>query len=110
RNYGPVLQGTWRVVAAAGTYNLHTQRHAVPSASYVYIEGPDVGGTPNVPTCVMDGAGFAPYEHGMRIEGVGVQAWVQNILFQNYDAGASTSIGLATDYGAALVTTNVHAS
>lgn len=108
KNYGPVLNGDWRVIAAAGTYSLHSQTHDTPSRQNVIIDGPVVA-HPGVPTCILDGTGFASGQHGMRISGSGVKGYVRYIKFQDYNAGTNGTIGLVGEHGAVLNTLNVHA-
>jgi hypothetical protein len=113
-NYGPVLEGTWRIVNAAGTWagTAHRTQHTTPSKNPVIFEGPNVGGHPNVPTAIYDGTiGAVASDWAVRATGYGVQIDVQNVKFQNYIAsGNGDGQGLLVDYGAALYFTNVHGS
>src|SRR5690606_36294392 len=108
-NYGPVLNGSWRVIIGAGEYNVHTQTHSTPSKKQVIIAGPNESGHPNVPTAIIDGTGVTSYQQGMRIHGVGVQAIVQDIKFQNFASGGNNNLGLVCEQGATLYANNVHA-
>jgi hypothetical protein len=112
KNYGPTLNGTWQVQAAAGTYTISTgaQTHSTPSLNRVIIKGPAVGGHPNVPTCIIDGGGNqASYLHGLNMDGIGVRVQVQDIKFQAFtEASGNTRIGLVGANGADLYANNVH--
>lgn len=110
--YGPVLQGSWRIIAAAGTYSFASglQTFSTPSKNRVLISGPDVGGHPNVPTVLIDGGGVgAAYSHGMYIDGPGVRVQVRDIKFQNFtEASGNTRTGLVGANGADIYTENIH--
>jgi hypothetical protein len=54
-NYGPSLRGVWVVQLAAGTYEGALFPTGLRSRQELTIQGPDVGGTPNVPTAIIDG-------------------------------------------------------
>lgn len=114
KNYGPVLDGSWQVILAAGTYSLHSQTFETPSVDWVVVKGPDVSGHPNVPTAILDGSGFAANQHGFII-GVGgsppgIAVWFQDIKCQDYNAGATNSCGWSQGYGARCIYVNCHAS
>jgi hypothetical protein len=109
RNYGPVLNGTWRIILAAGTWSVHSQTFDTPSRDWVVVQGPSVGGSPNVPTAILDGTGAASNQHGFVVNGQGVQLWVQDVKFQDYNAGAQNSCGIAAGYAARVYARNVHA-
>lgn len=110
RNYGPLLNGTWIIKVAAGTYSVNTQTFDTPSRDWVTIQGPDVSGSPNVPTAILDGTGAGSNNHGFVVNGQGVQLWCQDIKFQNYNAGAQNSCGVAVGYAARFYAKNVHAT
>jgi len=97
------------ISVAAGTYTTKNVGFDTPSRKQVLIHGPNVGGSPNVPTAVVDGTGSANSDFGLRAVGEGVQVNWQDLKFQNY-AGGTLSIGLLADYGADLWTNNVHAA
>lgn len=110
-NYGPVLDGQWYILAAAGTYTISaaSENHYTPSRNRVIVKGPDVGGHPNVPTAIIDGGGIQPnYKHGLNFEGPGVRAQVQNIKFQNFKSAGNTRVGCLFANGAEGYTINVH--
>lgn len=114
KNYGPVLDGSWQVILAAGTYAVHSQTYEVASRDWVVVKGPSVGGHPNVPTAILDGSGFAANQHGF-IVGVGgspagIAVWFQDIKCQDYNAGATNSCGWSQGYGARCIYVNCHAS
>src|SRR5262245_32331817 len=113
KNYGPVLDGTWRVIVAAGTYAVHSQTMEVASRDWVIVQGPGVGGHPNVPTAIFDGSGFAANQHGFII-GIGgsppgIAVWFQDIKCQDYNAGSGNSCGWSQGYGARCIYVNCHA-
>lgn len=55
-NYGPVLNGTWRIKLAAGTYpGGYVHPRYLHGRNFVYFEGPTQG-HPNVPTAIIDKA------------------------------------------------------
>lgn len=110
RNYGPMLNGSWKIICAAGTTVTHSQTFDTPSRDWVTIQGPSVGGSPNVPTCIFDGTAVGANKHGFVVNGQGVQLWVQDIKFTNYNAGAQNSCGIAQGYAAKLYALNVHAT
>jgi hypothetical protein len=57
-NYGPILSGVWTVQFAAGTYARTAQLtlEGLGSVDYLRIRGANVGGSPNAPTTILDGA------------------------------------------------------
>jgi hypothetical protein len=69
-----------------------------------------VGGSPNVPTYILDGTAAGANKHGLVVNGQGVQLWVQDIKFTNYNAGAQNSCGIAAGYDARVYANNVHAT
>ena len=110
-NYGPVLQGIWSIVAAAGTYTISTgqQTLSTQSVNRVVVRGPAVG-HPNVPTCIVDGGGNqANYLHGLSASGLGVRAEFRDIKFQNFtEASGNTRIGCVGENESDFYTNNVH--
>lgn len=104
-NYGPMLNGKWNVVLAAGTYTTaeNTFPYGLRSEYPVVITGPDVGGSPNVPTAILDGTS--------DITSFGIQArngsslYVKNIKFINRN---NSGAGIAVTNGCFLATENVH--
>jgi hypothetical protein len=112
KSYGPMLEGTWRIVCAAGTWNgtVHRNQHTVPSKNPVIIEGPSVGGHPNVPTAIFDGATGAVLDDWcIRAVGYGVQIDLRDLKGRNY-VGLSDSSAFTADYGAAFYSSNIHGS
>jgi len=113
KNYGPVLQGSWKVILAAGTYAVHSQTFEVASRDWVVVQGPDVGGHPNVPTAILDGSGFAANQHGFVVgvggSPAGIAVWFQDIKCQDYNAGAQNSCGWSQGYAARCIFVNCHA-
>ncbi|WP_202948134.1 hypothetical protein [Sinorhizobium fredii] len=105
-NYGPVLEGTWTINVAAGTYNsasnsVATLPAGLRSREIIEVVGPSVGGHPNVPTAVFDGASAATV--GCRLFGR-ARMRLKDLKFQNY--GSNTCI-TATE-GSLLALENVH--
>jgi hypothetical protein len=84
-NYGPTLRGTWTVKLAAGTYS---EGALIPtglrSRVNLVIEGPDVGGTPNVPTAIIDGT-TSVYRRGIAGTN-GLRVLLKNIKVQGFSA------------------------
>lgn len=58
--YGPMLNGFWKVIGAAGTYAPAQFPYGLWAAQRVIIQGPIVN-HPNVPTMLIDGSGGASY-------------------------------------------------
>jgi Pectate lyase superfamily protein len=109
RNYGPSLEGTWRVVLAAGTWNgtVHRHQHATPSKNPVIVEGPDVG--TGVPTAILDGnTGAVANDWAIRATGEGVQIDLRHLKGQNYTGSGGSP--WTADYGATFFSTNLHGS
>lgn len=110
KNYGPMLEGTWRIVCAAGTWSgtVHRHIHTVPSKNTVIVEGPSVGGHPNVPTALFDGAtGPLADDWCMAAYGYGVQLDIRDIKATNY-IGSTDSNGFYAGYGASFFWSNLH--
>lgn len=107
----PVLDGTWQVSAAAGTYDCSAgqQTYSTPSRNRVIFKGP-AAGHPNVPTCILDGGGNGTaYSHGLSLTDIGTRVLIQDIKFQNFsEASGNTRIGLVGDNDCDLYTINVH--
>lgn len=110
RNYGPTLEGNWRIVGAAGTYSVNSITLDTPSREWVVIQGPSVGGHPNVPTMILDGTGAGNNKHGFITSGTGVQTWFQDILCQNYNNGTQNSAGWVQGYNSKCIFVNCHAT
>lgn len=110
KNYGPMLDGTWTVQSAAGTYTgpaAINQTHTVPSRNRVYIQGPTVA-SPGVPTCIIDGSGGVAYDHGIRVSGVGVRAYVRYIKGIDYTT-SNSRIAFVGENECDFATDNLHA-
>lgn len=111
---GPMLQGRWEIVAAAGTYNYTGNQQTVetPSIKRVVVRGPAVGGHPNVPTAIINGAGGAAYKHGLSASGIGVRVEFRDLKFINFTAGAgdTTRIGCLGENESDVWFNNVHAN
>lgn len=107
RNYGPVLGGQWRIVLAAGTYDAVNLQIDTRSQSLIIVQGPGVGGPPNVPTAILSGATAGASDFGIRATGVGVQVMWKDLKFDGYDTSVN-NIALLSDYGSDLWVDNVH--
>lgn len=111
-NYGPVLNGTWIINLAAGTYSTDSIRFATGSWNWVILTGPAVG-HPNVPTAILDGTGAGANKFGFLVgsgDATSVQVWFQDIKCQNFNNGTQNSGGWAVTYGAKAIMVNCHAS
>ena len=106
-NYGPVLGGGWIIRLAAGTYP--TTAFAAPllvqSARNLQWEGPDVGGTPNVPTAIIDGLGVSAIAFYFNN---GIQANFVDIKIINFPHPFSG--GILADKFSNIYTQNIHGS
>jgi hypothetical protein len=103
-NYGPVLEGTWIVTLAAGTYTGGLSLVGLRSRNRIRFVGPVVG-HPNVPTAIIDGTSSAS-ENGLYLQQY-VYAYVEDIKFANWTTTADSS-GLVADQHCNLYTKNVH--
>jgi hypothetical protein len=109
-NYGPMLEGDWKIDVAGGTYNVTELELNIPSKRYVTISGaPPVNGVPSV--VISPGPALSDYEHGMRIEGQGVQVHMKDVKFLDFWNGpeSRTNLGLYVGQGAVIFAENVHA-
>lgn len=111
-NYGPILQGSWVVEAAAGTYTSAAgqQTFRVPSVNRVVFRGPSVGGHPNIPTAIISGtANTGNYVHGLVFH-KDTHVQVQDLKFTGFsgDPAGKTRGALLFDEGANGHTKNVH--
>lgn len=110
-NYGPVLDGIWNIISAAGTYTISAgqQTFSTPSRNRVVIRGP-VAGHPNVPTAIIDGGGNqSSYLHGLSASGYGVQVEFRDLKAQNFtEASGNTRIGFVGENNADVYWNNCH--
>lgn len=104
-NYGPMLQGTWTIQLAAGTY---TEGALFPtglsSRAAVVVAGPDVGGTPNVPTAIIDGT-TSVYRRGLGGTNR-LRLTVRDIKVQGFDG--TDEAGVEFSQYARVTLNNVH--
>jgi Pectate lyase superfamily protein len=110
-NYGPVLNGTWVINLAAGTYSTNSVRFNTGSWNWVVLVGPTVG-HPGVPTAILDGTGAGNNKFGFLVgsgDATSVQVWFEDIKCQNFNNGTQNSGGWALTYGAKMITVNCHA-
>lgn len=108
-NYGPVLQGYWRIQMEAGTYARgRFSDEGLLSARPIEIRGPDVGGHPNVPTAVLSegangivasGLVFRQYTR-VKVKDIKVVGW----------NGSSSAQGITAGNYSEIYTDNVHVS
>ncbi len=104
-NYSP-LKGNWTVQGAAGTYTAGMFVNGLMSEKLITIKGPDVGGSPNVPTMIIDGTGDLVNQAGLFFQ-TGMRVQVQDIKVRNFTAFA-TSYGVVADAFTYMYTKNVH--
>jgi hypothetical protein len=107
KNYGPVLNGYWTVQLAAGTYNAAAQLVGLRSANDLTIRGPSVGGSPNVPTAIIDGTGVVSNTVGWYLMFY-VRAAIYDVKFQNWTSVAGDAYGLCADGHCQLYVNNCH--
>jgi parallel beta-helix repeat protein len=106
-NYGPVLDGNWSVNLAAGTYTGGGVFGGLSSKNWVVVQGPDVGGHPNVPTAILDGTGQTATA-GIYATGAGLKLHIKNIKSINWRSN-SVSSGFVFANGAEAYLENCHA-
>jgi hypothetical protein len=106
-NYGPMLNGTWQGIFAAGTYITTNASFSTPSRNLVTFRGPDPGNTTATPTVIFSGSAAGASDFGIRSTGIGVQCLWQDLLFDGYDTSVN-NICLLADYGSSLWTHNIH--
>lgn len=94
--YGPVLNGSWTIQLAAGTYNNSANLIGLRSVNDIVINGPSVGGHPNVPTALVDGTGVTSSTVGWYFQFY-LKVAIYNIKFQNWTSVAGDAYGLNVD-------------
>ncbi len=104
-NYGPCLQGFWRVAIAAGTYTEGQYTRGLESLNRIVIQGPSVGGHPNVPTAIIDGT-TATSQAGLFFQ-AHMNVQVQDIKCQNF-IGSAVGYGVCADEFTGMYCKNVH--
>jgi hypothetical protein len=78
-NYGPMLEGSWTITAAAGTYKGGvTVPRNLQSRDYITIQGPDVGGHPNVPTAIVSKSADTAQTNGIAATDH-VMLWLEDL-------------------------------
>jgi hypothetical protein len=107
QNYGPTLNGTWTIQLAAGTYNAASQLIGLRSLNNIIIQGPSVGGHPNVPTAIIDGTGVTSSVVGMYLQFY-VKVSIYDVKFQNWTSVAGDAYGLNADGHCQLFLSNCH--
>lgn len=108
-NYGPTLSGTWTVWFAAGTYARSTQLtlEGLQSVNHIRFRGPEVGGSPNAPTAIIDGATSVGGVCGLYFR-ANMRVDVRNLWIKNY--ASSDAHGIIIDRFTEGVFTNVWTS
>lgn len=104
-NYGQTLKGTWRVVFAAGTWtdgiyfpaNLSGGSDSASDlsgiAGRIVLQGPDVLGSPNVPTAIISGASSPTTNYGLLLNGRN-SVLIQDIKFSGWNATPDSTYGI----------------
>lgn len=108
KNYGPVLFGSWTIKLAAGTYNAAAQLVGLRSSNSIVVRGPSVGGSPNVPTAIIDGTGVVSNTVGWYLQFY-VKMDVYDVKFQNWTSAADDAYGLCGDGHCQIYLNNAHA-
>ena len=99
--------GVFYVVLAAGTYTEGLYISGLKSRNRIVVQGPDVGGSPNTPTAIIDGTSAAAQAGLYFAKGMYVQ--VQDVLCRNFTL-SSVGYGVVVDALCDLYTKNVHAT
>ncbi len=104
-NYGPMLDGTWTVVGAAGTYNQTTQVtiDGLKSLNPITFRGPSVAYA--TPTMIVDGTASVGGVCGFYFRN-GVRAVVRDIKVTNF--ASTDAMGVVGDRHCELLCDNVH--
>lgn len=99
-----VLPGNWIVQLAAGTYpRIRLPDNGLLSQNVLYIQGPNVGGTPNAPTAIIkEGA----TQSGFGILATKARLMVKDVKIEDYN-GSTSSSGVRVNNGD-LYTDNAH--
>lgn len=118
-NYPGVRKGTWQIKLAAGTYtdgvyipanltgSVNTSTDLTSAAARIVIQGPDVGGSPNVPTAIISGASSPTTNYGFLLNGNNCVQF-KDIKVSGWNATTDTTYGInATDF-CSVYYDNVH--
>lgn len=103
---GPILQGTWTVNAAAGTYVEFDATLTTRSVNRIVVCGPSVSG--GTPTAILDGSTGGDYQHGLRASGIGVRVEFRDLKAIDFDF-SNTQIGFVGESESDVYFNNVHA-
>ena len=118
-NYGATLQGMWVIQGAAGTYprgfyfpaNLTAGVDSFTDLGGIFgrlvIKGPDVGGSPNVPTMIISGASSPGTNYGALFNGHN-RVLLQDIKFDGWNATPDTTYGVNFTDFSNIYAKNVH--
>ena len=108
KNYGPTLNGLWIIQLSAGTYAPTNSLRGLKSLNRIRIQGPSVGGSPNVPTAIIDGTGVSS-AYGFYFQ-FDVFVQMQDIKVQNIitTGQVDQSSGIVADGKCDLYANNVH--
>ncbi len=106
KNYGPSLFGSWRIILASDTYPLGdlTIVNRLYSTERIRVQGPSVGGSPNVPTAIIVQNDVSDVN---GLEFIGAFCTVKDIKFTGYDDASAGSPLLARE-NSDLFCDNVH--
>lgn len=104
-----LIDGTWKVILAAGTYARgefpnNGDTSGLVSRNPLYIEGPDVGGHPNVPTALVR-EGATTSATGINCSFTNV--YIKNVKVEDYNGSVSAN-GILSGQGSNLFLENVH--
>lgn len=105
-NYGPVLNGTWQINLAAGTYtNGANFPQGLQSKNLIQLLGPS-GTLPFVPTAIISGASSPTTNYGISLTGNN-SVYIKNVYFQTWQSGGN-SYCVVGDQFSELYTENVY--
>lgn len=105
--YGPVLKGTWAIELAAGTYARgRFPDEGLYSEKPIEVNGPDVGGHPNVPTAIVSEGANGISAEAIRIR-QGARVKCSNIHFIGFN-GTTSSGGFTSGGFCEIYSVNCH--
>lgn len=102
-NYGPVLNGGWQVILAAGTLTEGAFINGLRSKQRIVVKGPDVSS--GTPTAIVDGT-TALLANGLYFQNY-MYVQVQDIKFQNF-TNTADSYGVLAEAMSDMYCSNVH--
>ena len=105
--YGPVLKGTWAIELAAGTYARgRFPDEGLYSERPIEVNGPDVGGHPNVPTAIVSEGINGISAEAIRIR-QGTRVKCSNLHFIGFN-GTTSSGGFTSGGFCEIYSVNCH--